>query len=107
MKDGKANNDYLVGRRFDRHVRGVLRRPDGVDCHQPGQPLNGQTGASVALLALSLIVAFIGVTLQLVAWIGALFNSHLLADKMWFNVLLWIGIVGIVTSSIVIGGLLC
>jgi len=68
-----------------------------------GNPLNGQ---SAPLLFLSLIVAFSGVMLQLVAWIGALFNSYSLADKLWFHVLLWLGIVGIVTSPIVIGGLL-
>lgn len=71
-----------------------------------GNFLNGQTGASLAFLGLSFTVLFTGVTFQLVAWIGSLVNARLLADKMWFNVLLWVGIAGIVTSPFVIGGLL-
>ncbi|HSP08747.1 MAG TPA: hypothetical protein VLU92_04040 [Candidatus Dormibacteraeota bacterium] len=71
-----------------------------------GNFLNGHTGVSVALLVLSISILFIGVTLQLVAWVGSLVNARLLADKMWFKVLLWVGIAGIVTSPLVIGGLL-
>lgn len=71
----------------------------------PGNFLNGRTGTSVALLALCFFVAGCGVILQLVGWIGALFNTRLLSDKMWFKLLLWLGIVGIVTSPIVIGAL--
>ena len=71
-----------------------------------GNFLNGQTAVSLALLVLSITILFTGVTLQLVAWIGSLVNAHLLTDKMWFNVLLWVGIAGILTSPIVVGGLL-
>jgi hypothetical protein len=72
----------------------------------PGRLLNGETGISVTLLALAISIAAIGVILQLVAWIGALFNAHQLQDKTWYKLLLWLGIVGIVTSPVVIGGLL-
>ena len=71
-----------------------------------GRLLNGKTGTSVALLALALSIAAIGVILQLVAWIGALFNARLLQDKTWYKLLMWLGIVGIATSPVVIGGLL-
>jgi hypothetical protein len=71
-----------------------------------GRFLNGKTGASVALLAVALSIAGSGVILQLVAWIGALFNTRVLEEKTWFKLLLWLGIVGIVTSPIVVGGLL-
>jgi hypothetical protein len=71
-----------------------------------GRFLNGKTGTSVALLAVGLSVAGIGIILQLVAWIGALFNTSGLEEKTWFKLLLWLGIVGIVTSPIVVGGLL-
>lgn len=70
-----------------------------------GNFLHGHTGTSVALLVVSLSVAAAGLILQLVAWTGALFNTHLLAGKTWFKVLLWVGIAGIVTSPIVVGGL--
>jgi hypothetical protein len=59
----------------------------------------------VALLVVSISIAAAGVILQLVAWTGALFNTHLLAGKTWFQVLLWVGVAGIVTSPIVLGGL--
>jgi hypothetical protein len=70
-----------------------------------GNFLHGHTGTSVALLVVSLSVAAAGVILQLVAWTGALFNTRLVADRTWFKVLLWVGIAGIVTSPIVVGGL--
>lgn len=71
----------------------------------PGGFMQGQSNNPAAWLFLSLFVAGIGILIQLVAWLGAVFNSHLLADKTWFNVLLWVGIVGIVLSPVVIGGL--
>jgi hypothetical protein len=70
-----------------------------------GNFLHGHTGTSVALLVVSISIAAAGVILQLVAWTGALFNTHLLAGKTWFQVLLWVGVAGIVTSPIVLGGL--
>jgi hypothetical protein len=39
----------------------------------------------VALLVVSISIAAAGVILQLVAWTGALFNTHLLAGKTWFR----------------------
>jgi hypothetical protein len=70
-----------------------------------GDYLHGHTGTSLALLVVSISIAAAGVILQLVAWTGALFNTHLLAGKTWFQVLLWVGIAGIVTSPVVVGGL--
>jgi hypothetical protein len=70
-----------------------------------GGALHGHTGVSAALLAASITVAAVGVILQLVAWTGAVFNTHLLADKRWFKVLLWVGLAGIVTSPFVVGAL--
>jgi hypothetical protein len=70
-----------------------------------GGALHGHTGTSAALLAASITVAAAGVILQLVAWTGAVFNTHLLADKRWFKVLLWVGLAGIMTSPFVVGAL--
>jgi hypothetical protein len=67
-----------------------------------GNPMNGQ---SAALFLSAFAIAAVGIVLQLVAWSGSLFNAHLLPNKRWFNMQLWIGIVGIVTSPFVIGGL--
>jgi hypothetical protein len=67
-----------------------------------GNPLNGQ---SAAVFFSAFGIAAAGIILQLVAWFGSLFNAHLLPDKHWFNLLLWVGIVGIATSPFVIGGL--
>jgi hypothetical protein len=46
------------------------------------------------------IVATAGILTQLVAWVGSVMNTHRFADKTWFNVLLWVGILGIVTSPL-------
>lgn len=46
------------------------------------------------------LAAVAGIAIQVAAWIGAVMNTHRLADKTWFNVLLWLGIVGIVTSPV-------
>lgn len=70
-----------------------------------GNFLHGHTGTSVALLVLTLSVAASGVILQLVAWAGALSSTHRLADRTWFKVLLWVGAAGIVTSPVVVGGI--
>lgn len=50
-----------------------------------GNFLHGHTGTSVALLVVSISIAAAGVILQLVAWTGALFNTHLLAGRTWFK----------------------
>lgn len=41
-----------------------------------------------------------GIAVQFVAWIGAVLNTNRLADKTWFNILLWGGIVGIVLGPL-------
>ncbi len=46
------------------------------------------------------IVAGAGILVQMAAWIGAVVNTHRLTDKTWFNLLLWIGIIGILTSPL-------
>jgi hypothetical protein len=46
------------------------------------------------------LAAIGGILIQVSAWIGALMNTQRLADKTWFNVLLWIGMVGLLTSPI-------
>lgn len=53
------------------------------------------------------IIAAGGIIVQLAAWVGAVLNSHHLANKAWFNVLLWVGILGIGTSPLFgLGGLI-
>jgi hypothetical protein len=46
------------------------------------------------------IIAAGGVIIQVAAWISALRNTRRLADRSWFTLLLWVGIVGIVTSPL-------
>ena len=62
---------------------------------------------TIDLMMLGGIVAGIGTILQFVSWIGALFNANRLANKTWFPVLLWGGIVGylvvLLTLSMTIG----
>ena len=56
-----------------------------------GGSLHGHPVAATAVLLVSSGVAVTGFTLQLAAWIGALINTHQLARKTWFYVLLWVG----------------
>jgi hypothetical protein len=62
---------------------------------------------TIGLMTFGGIVAGVGYLLQLAAWIGAVFNANRLANKKWFRVLLWGGIVGylvvLFTLSTVIG----
>ncbi len=54
----------------------------------------------VSLIILGGIAVLGGIVVQFVAWIGAVINTNRLADKTWFNVLLWCGIVGIVLGPL-------
>ncbi len=50
----------------------------------------------VSLIVLGSIAMLGGIIAQFVAWIGAVMNTNRLEDKMWFNILLWVGIGGLV-----------
>jgi hypothetical protein len=56
--------------------------------------LHGHLWTSLALIGAAIDIAVVGGIAEAVAWWGALFNSRELANKTWFNVLLWSGIVG-------------
>jgi hypothetical protein len=62
--------------------------------------LHGLLWPALALDTLGFAVAVCGVIAVTVAWWGAVFNTHRLADKTWFNLLLWSGSVGTVTSPL-------
>jgi hypothetical protein len=57
----------------------------------------------ISLIVLSYIVAGCGAIAQLVAHIGALFNTYRLADKTWFRGLLWGTIAGYVVLFVTLG----
>jgi hypothetical protein len=65
-----------------------------------GQPLQGHTWISLVLLTLGFTAIGAGGTALTAAWWGAIFNTHELADKTWFNVLLWSGIISVVTAPL-------
>ena len=71
---------------------------------KPGSSLHDHPVASITLLALCYSVTLTGVALGLVAWAGALASTYRLAHKIWFHILLWLGTAGLVTSPLVIGG---
>lgn len=52
----------------------------------------------VSLIILGGIAILGGMIVQFVAWLGAVMNTNLLVDKTWFNILLWVGIAGMVLS---------
>ena len=55
---------------------------------------------SLVLLTLCAVTVVCSVIAEAAGWMAALFNVHLLADKTWFNVLLWTGIVAILTMPL-------
>ena len=54
----------------------------------------------VSFVILGGIAVLGGIVTQFVAWIGAVINTNRLADRTWFNVLLWCGVAGIVLNFI-------
>jgi len=62
--------------------------------------LHGHLWPPLALITAGASITVAGLIAEIVSWWGALFNAHRLADRTWFNVLLWIGIVGAVTGPI-------
>jgi hypothetical protein len=54
----------------------------------------------VILIVLGGIFGMVGIIAQFVGWIGAVVNTNQIADKTWFNTLLWGGIAGIVTMPL-------
>jgi len=65
-----------------------------------GRPLHGILWPSLALESFGITTAVTGGLIVATAWWAALFNSHDLADKVWFKRLLWGGIVGTVLMPI-------
>lgn len=66
----------------------------------PGGVLHGHVWMSLVLLTLCAVTVVCSVIAEAAGWVAALFNVHLLADKTWFNVLLWTGIVAILTMPL-------
>ena len=54
----------------------------------------------VSFVILGGIAVLGGIVAQFVAWIGAVINTNRLVDKTWFNILLWVGVAGIVLNFI-------
>ncbi len=58
--------------------------------------MNGTFWTTVSFMILGFTAAAVGGVIQLVAWIGALMNTYLLADRTWFVVLLVGGLLSLV-----------
>jgi len=82
-----------------------------VDFARPGHLLDIPVSSfwtSMTFVGLGGIVAVGGFALKFVAWVGALLNSSRLAQKTWYHVLLWGGIIGIITGPLLgLGELIC
>ncbi len=82
-----------------------------MDFARPGQLPDIAGGAfltSMTFVGLGGILAVGGFALKFVAWVGALLNSSQLAHKTWYHVLLWGGIIGIITGPLLgLGELIC
>jgi hypothetical protein len=58
---------------------------------------------TISFLVLGCIVCCGGVIGQFVAWIGGVVNTHRLADKTWFRVVLWGWLVGYLVLFVTLG----
>ena len=56
---------------------------------------DGTFWALVSFIVLGSVAVLGGMVVQIVAWIGAVINTHRLADTTWYNVLLWCGVAAI------------
>lgn len=75
--------------------------------YQPDYVPDSSFWMLVSLIVLGGTAVLAGIAVQFVAWIGAVFNTHRLADMTWFTVLLVGGIVAIVLSPLFGLGALC
>lgn len=66
----------------------------------PGRVLYGHTWTVLTLVFTALAIAAVGVIAEFVSGWAMLFNAHRLADKTWFNVLLWSDIVATVLMAL-------
>ena len=55
---------------------------------------------TIAGIVLGGVIAIFGSVVQLVAWVGAMVNTYVLADKSWFGILLAGGLVGFVFGPV-------
>ena len=66
----------------------------------PGRLLHGVGWPSLALVSLGISAISVGAVVVWAAWWAAIFNTHLLAGKTWFNTLLWTGVAAAVTMPL-------
>lgn len=62
-----------------------------------GGLLHGDTWLALVLLATCAVIAVCGVIVESVAWWAAVFNARRLADKTWYTLLVWSGVVATLT----------
>ena len=62
--------------------------------------INGFFWTTIGIIVVGGLITVIGSVVQLVAWIGALFNSYMLPGKAWFLMLLLGGVLSIVLVPI-------
>ena len=67
---------------------------------------DGYFWTMISLITLGGIAVLGGILVQFVTWIGAVINTNRLVDKTWFNILLWVGIAGIVLGPLLGWGLM-
>jgi hypothetical protein len=74
--------------------------PYGANGYDFVPSLDGVFWATVGLIVVGGAVALVGGVIQLVAWVGALVNTNRLADKTWFAVLLFGGLLGVIFAPV-------
>jgi hypothetical protein len=65
-----------------------------------GRPLHGLMWLSLAIVSAGISMIAVGAIVVSAAWWGALFNTHALPDRTWFNAVLWTGIAAMVVMPL-------
>jgi hypothetical protein len=97
---GKRSITRWAGRGYAAGCAGLVLALLVPNLTYPGRLLHGVGWPSLALVSLGITVVAVGFTVAWAAWWGAIFNTHLLADKTWFHRLLWGGVAAAVTMPL-------
>ncbi|HYM65698.1 MAG TPA: hypothetical protein VEW68_00245 [Patescibacteria group bacterium] len=79
---------------------GTFTQVAGTNSYDFVPKVDGFFWTTIALIVSGGILAAVGGLTQLVAWIGALFNTYQITDRTWFAIVLAGGLLGMVTGLI-------
>jgi hypothetical protein len=82
---------------------GTFTRIDSTGNYNFTPDMNGFFWTTIGVIVVGGVIGLIGGVVQLAAWIGALVNSYMLPEKVWFLILLLGGLLSIAFAPIGFG----